>query len=141
MSAAFGDPAQLAWSLLVYVLAFAMYGSFLLAVGAFARDVASAQNLSRPVFGVLLLVFFAALSQVGGSGQLPPALIFAPPVTPFALLLAAPGSLSLGQMIGGVAVMAGGAALGLTAAARLLIAQLDGAPSRRARNRVQAAAA
>jgi ABC-2 type transport system permease protein len=133
LAAAFGDPAQLAWSLLVYVLAFAMYGSALMTVGALARDVASAQNLSRPVFGVLLLVFFAALSQLGGAGALPPALLWAPPVTPFALLLAPPGSLDAGQMLGGVLVMVAGSAMGLTAAARLLIAQMDGAPPRRLR--------
>jgi ABC-type Na+ efflux pump permease subunit len=116
-----------------------MYGSGLLAVGAFARDVASAQNLSRPVFGVLLLVFFAALSQLGGSGSLPAALLWTPPVTPFALLLAPPGSLSPVEMLGGIAIMTAGAALGLTAAARLLIAQLDGAPPRRMRTAVQPA--
>jgi len=141
LAAAFGDPAQLAWSLVVYVLAFAMYGSGLLAVGAFARDVASAQNLSRPVFGVLLLVFFAALSQLGGSGSLSPALLWTPPVTPFALLLAPPGSLSPIEMLGGVAIMAAGAAFGLTLAARLLIAQMDGAPSRWMRPSPQPASA
>ena len=141
LSAAFGDPARLAYVLVVYVMAFAMYGSALLGIGAFARDVASAQNLSRPVFGVLLLVFFAALSQLGGSGGLSPVLLWAPPVTPFALLLAAPGSLSVGQILGGLAVMLVATGLGLGGAAHLLVAQLDGAPARRLRGALQPATA
>lgn len=141
LSAAFGDPGQLAWALIVYVLAFAMYGSALVGVGALARDVASAQNLSRPVFGILLLVFFAALTQLGGSGGLPSALVWAPPMTPFALLLAAPGSLSPGEMLGGLLVMLATTGLGLSAAARLLIAQLDGGGSQRRRALAQPAVA
>jgi ABC-2 type transport system permease protein len=141
LSAAFGDLSRIAFVLVVYLLAFAMYGSGLLAVGALARDVASAQNLSRPVFGVLLLVFFAALTQLGGSAGLSPALLWVPPVTPFALLLAEPGSLRPAEAIGGVAIMVAGTALGLTLASRLLVAQLDGAPSRRVRNNPRPAAA
>ncbi|MDP3495723.1 MAG: ABC transporter permease [Hyphomonadaceae bacterium] len=83
---------QSPWSLLqagvVFVLAFVMYGSVLLGLGARARDVPSAQNLARPVFGALLLVFFSALAQLGAADGRLDWLIWAPPFTPFMLLLA-----------------------------------------------------
>src|SRR6185369_718511 len=65
---AFANPLALCQAGVMYVLAFAMYGSALIGLGAVARDVPSAQNLSRPVFGVLLLVFFVGLAKFAGVG-------------------------------------------------------------------------
>jgi ABC-type Na+ efflux pump permease subunit len=90
----FGDPAGLVVAGGLFVLAFVMYGSAMIALGALARDVPAAQNLSRPVFGVLLAAFFIAVGQlVGmGGGGLPTLAMF-PPFAPFVLILARPGSI------------------------------------------------
>jgi ABC-2 type transport system permease protein len=90
----FGDVRTLALGATVFVLAFAMYGAAMIGVGALARDTTSAQNLSRPVFAMLLAVFFVALGQVSGmSGSLLPTLSLLPPFAPFALILAGPQAL------------------------------------------------
>jgi ABC-type Na+ efflux pump permease subunit len=89
-----GDPLMLGRAVAIYLLAFAFYGLVTVAVGASARDSASAQNLARPMFAVLLAAFFAAITSVSGAGDLG-WLLYAPPFTPFLLLLRAPESLSL----------------------------------------------
>ena len=89
------DPMLLLRAAAVYVAAFAFYGLTTVAVGAAARDSAAAQNLSRPMFAVLLAAFFAALAAVGGgAGQLA-WLVYVPPFAPFMLLLEPPGTYSL----------------------------------------------
>ncbi len=105
-------PAVLLRAALIYVLAFAFYGSVTIGIGAMARDVAVAQNLSRPMFAVLLAAFFVALvSTASGSAAAVSWLVFVPPFTPFILLLRAPGELpALSQV----------AALGLLLAATAL---------------------
>ena len=89
----------------IYLLTFAMYGSALIGLGAIARDVPSAQNLSRPVFGVLLMVFFVALAQLGGGAQGLAWLAWIPLFTPFILLMEPPGALGAIQTIGVLAGM------------------------------------
>ena len=90
----FGDLHTLLLGAVVFVLAFAMYGSAMIGVGALARDTTSAQNLSRPVFAMLLAVFFVALGQVSGvGGSMFPTLALLPPFAPFALILAGPDAL------------------------------------------------
>ncbi|HEX7885976.1 MAG TPA: ABC transporter permease, partial [Phenylobacterium sp.] len=79
----FADPAALIQAGIIYLAAFCMYGAAIIGVGALARDVASAQNLARPVFGVLLLVFFATLGQLMSPSNGPGWLLWAPPFTPF----------------------------------------------------------
>lgn len=96
---AFAEPLALLQAALVYVLAFAMYGAAMIGLGAVARDVPSAQNLSRPVFGVLLLVFFIALAQLGGGTQGLAWLAWVPVFTPFVLLMGPPGTLNLAQTV------------------------------------------
>jgi ABC-type Na+ efflux pump permease subunit len=87
----FGDLRSLLLGAVVFVLAFTMYGSAMIGLGALARDMASAQNLSRPVFAVLLAVFFVGLGQVAGMGAgALPGMALLPPFAPFALLLAGP---------------------------------------------------
>jgi ABC-type Na+ efflux pump permease subunit len=82
-------PQLLAQAAGIYLLAFAFYGLVTVAVGAAARDSASAQNCSRPMFAVLLAAFFATLAAAGGTARLS-WLVFAPPFAPFMLLLKAP---------------------------------------------------
>lgn len=72
---------------LIYLLAFGFYGLTTVAVGAKARDNADAQNLARPMFAVLLVVFFTAMAAAGGAQNLT-WLSYAPPFTPFMLLIA-----------------------------------------------------
>ena len=50
----------------------------------------SAQNLSRPVFGVLLLVFFVGLAKFAGVGVGLDWLGWIPLFTPFVTLMAPP---------------------------------------------------
>ncbi|MDB5436832.1 MAG: transporter permease [Phenylobacterium sp.] len=103
---AFAAPLALLQAALVYVLAFAMYGSAMIGLGAIARDVPSAQNLSRPIFGVLLLVFFVALAQLGGGAHGMAWMVWIPVFTPFILLIEPPGALDLSQTavaLGGMA--------------------------------------
>jgi len=100
------SPAYMAGALGLFVLAYAMYGLALIGIGALARDVAAAQNLSRPVFGLLLLVFFVALAQVAGMGEgTLKSLALIPPFTPFVLLLASPGALDPTSLALGLAGM------------------------------------
>lgn len=117
----FADPLVLTRAASLYAVAFAFYGFLTVALGAAARDTASAQNLSRPLFGLLLLVFFVALAGATGGG---PAwlgwLAYLPPFTPFVLLLAPPTMLS--PVAQGVAVAICLAATAL--AARFAIGQL-----------------
>ena len=89
-----GSSATLARAGLVYILAFTFYGSVTVALGAVARDSADAQNLSRPMFAVLLAAFFAVLFAALGAAPAAAWLIYLPPFTPFMLLLSAPGTLS-----------------------------------------------
>jgi ABC-2 type transport system permease protein len=107
---ALGDPMLIAQAAGLYVLTYVMYGSVTIALGARAQDVASAQNLSRPMFGVLLVAFFAALASAMGMIQTLSWMIWAPPLTPFMLLLTPTASLTMGVRL---------AALGLTALAAL----------------------
>ena len=90
----FGSLPYVATAVSLFMLTFAMYGTALIGIGALARDVPAAQNFSRPVFGLLLLVFFVALAQFAGMGDdnLRTLVLF-PPFTPFVLLLAKPGAL------------------------------------------------
>jgi ABC-2 type transport system permease protein len=84
--AAFSEPAALAGAVALYVLAFAFYGSVTVALGARARDSADAQNLARPMFAVLLVVFFVAMASAGGARGFD-GLVFLPPFTPFLLIM------------------------------------------------------
>ena len=102
--AAFADARGLGFAAVLFVAAFAMYGSALIGLGALARDVPAAQNLSRPVFGVLLLVFFVSLAQLTGAGT--SWLVWIPLFTPFVMLMAEPGAIGPGAMAAGLIGMA-----------------------------------
>jgi len=87
-----GSPGAALYAGGVYVMAFLMYGSALVCVGATAADLPSAQNLSRPVFGLLLVIFFLSLASAVGVDMGTGWLVWVPPFTPFMLLMS-PGSL------------------------------------------------
>jgi ABC-2 type transport system permease protein len=89
------EPAALMRDALIYVCAFAFYGAVTMALGALARDSAAAQNMVRPMFVLLLVVFFTALSAGRSTGL--SWLIWLPPFTPFLLLVNFPGSVTFGS--------------------------------------------
>jgi ABC-2 type transport system permease protein len=103
--AGLGAPAALARATLLYLLAFGFYGLVTVALGASARDSAAAQNLARPMFVVLLVAFFAALTAVSGAAGHLAWLAYAPPFTPFILLLEPPSAFALGAQIWAVALL------------------------------------
>ncbi len=103
--AAFKSPAALLQAGAFYVLAFAMYGSAMIGVGAVAKDLPAAQNLSRPIFGLLLLVFFVALTQLSGDMAQTAWLAWVPPFTPFVILMAPPGTLPAAHILGAFVLM------------------------------------
>ena len=81
-------PATLVRAALVYLLAYGFYSLVTVAIAAGARDSAQAQNLSRPMFAVLLAAFFVALFASAGAGKALGWLLYVPPFAPFMLLLA-----------------------------------------------------
>jgi ABC-type Na+ efflux pump permease subunit len=104
--AQFAHPLTLLCDALIYLCAFGFYGAATLVLGAMARDAASAQNVARPLFLVLLAAFFVALAAPVDAW-----LTYLPPLTPFLLLVNSPGSvtgmsraISLGMM--GLATLA-----------------------------------
>ncbi len=130
--AGLGDPAALARATLLYLLAFGFYGLVTVALGASARDSAAAQNLARPMFAVLLLAFFAALTAVSGAAGHLAWLAYAPPFTPFILLLEPPSALALGAQIWAIVLLLFATVL----AGRMAVARvtLTGAADRRMRH-------
>jgi ABC-type Na+ efflux pump permease subunit len=96
-------PALLLRAVAIHFLAYAFYGSITVALGAMARDSASAQNLSRPMFVLLLLALFAPLVlPMGGTTSW---LLYIPAFTPFLLLLYPAGALSWSLQLGLFALM------------------------------------
>jgi ABC-type Na+ efflux pump permease subunit len=96
--------SNIARAALVYILAFAFYGLITVAIGAMARDSATAQILSRPLFAVLLVVFFVTLrGTFGAAGE--HWLIYVPVFTPFLLLLSDPNQMSVATQLGAICVM------------------------------------
>lgn len=101
-----GDPVMLVQAAGLYVLTYVMYGSITIALGARAQDVASAQNLSRPMFGVLLIAFFAALASAMGAARSLAWMIWAPPLTPFMLLLTPSSAMPVSTRLGALTLTA-----------------------------------
>lgn len=102
-----GEPLLMARALVIYVLAFAFYGLLILGLGAAARDSASAQNMSRPLFIVLVAVLFTCLSDVQSGGAAPAWQLYLPPFTPFVLLLRDPTAQSWPQQLLAICILAG----------------------------------
>jgi ABC-2 type transport system permease protein len=111
-------PIPLLRAAVIYLLAYAFYGSITILLGAMARDGASAQNLSRPMFIVLVAAFFVALGVWMGGMASPRWLLYVPVLTPFLLLLTPAGAVPpLVQLL----------MLSVMAAAACLIARLAAA--------------
>jgi ABC-2 type transport system permease protein len=106
---AFADPMLMVQAGGIYVLSYVMYGSVTIALGAAAQDSASASNLSRPMFGVLLVAFFAAMACAMGAAKSLSWLIWAPPLTPFMLLLTPSGQMSPAESLMALGITAAGA--------------------------------
>lgn len=98
-------PSLLLRATAIYCLAYAFYGSVTVAIGAMARDSASAQNLSRPMFILLMAAFFIALALALGKSSAP-WLVFLPPLTPFLLLINPADALSWSMQLGLFGLMA-----------------------------------
>ncbi len=81
------NPQDLVRAAAAYVLAYLLYGLATVAIGATAGDTAAAQNLSRPLFAVLIAVFFAVTAAMSGTSDSIRWLVYAPPFTPFLLIL------------------------------------------------------
>lgn len=99
------NPAQLALAGVVYVLAFLMYGAAILGLSALSKDMPAAQNASRPVFGLLLIAFFAAMGMMTDAARFG-WLLWAPPLTPFVLLMQDPAELGPWTVAGALLLMA-----------------------------------
>ena len=112
----FTRPAMLAQGASVYVLAFAFYGLTTIAVGALARDNTDAQNLARPMFAILLAVFFTSMASALGAHGLT-WLVYLPPFTPFMLLMQPQ---PMGVVLPALALLAGAAMLAGWCAVRAL---------------------
>jgi ABC-type Na+ efflux pump permease subunit len=113
----FARPLTLLRDALIYVCAFGFYGTATLVLGAMARDSASAQNVARPLFLLLLAAFFIALATPAGA---PSWLTYVPPLTPFLLLVNSAGNVAVMSqaILLGILIAASGAMMLL--AARLL---------------------
>ncbi len=81
------DPAALARSAGAYLMAYLLYGLATVAIGSTAGDTAAAQNLSRPLFAVLVVVFFVITATMSGTSAIVRWLVYVPPFTPFLLIL------------------------------------------------------
>lgn len=112
----FAEPVLLARAAGIYLLAFAFYGLTTVGIGALARDNADAQNMARPMFAVLLAVFFTAMASAFGAHG-PAWLIWLPPLTPFMLLMQPQ---PLGVELAALGVLAAAAAAAAAFAIRAL---------------------
>lgn len=117
------EPFVLLRAFVLFALGYFFYGSVTIALGAIARDAAAAQNLSRPMFVVLLAAFFASL--FGAFSGTPFWLVFVPPFTPFLLLLKGFAALPAVIQAAALALLAASAAL----AARIAIGSISISPA------------
>jgi ABC-2 type transport system permease protein len=121
---ALSAPAVFIRAVVIYALGYAFYGSLTIALGAIARDSAAAQNLSRPMFVVLLAAFFVALFSVTtGQTGLASWLVYLPPFAPFLLLLQSSDSMPVSaQLLSLALVLVSAIAVSGFAISRLSIA-------------------
>lgn len=121
MLAGLSSPGALAYAGAVYGVAFLLYGSALVTLGALASDLPSAQNLSRPVFGLLVVIFFLAMGSAMGFQDELAWLVWVPPFTPFMLLLSPDGALAPWQHAAAWTLMAACTVATAAMASRTLI--------------------
>ena len=116
---ALAQPLELLRYALIYVCAFAFYGAATVALGAMARDSASAQNAVRPMFVLLLAAFFVALASPGRPDALS-WLAYLPPFTPFLLLVNSSETVASETQVILLAILLAAASLTVVLAAKLL---------------------
>lgn len=121
------DPGVAALTAEVFAAAFAMYGTVLVSLGVLARDFPSAEALARPMFAGLVLIAALIGVQAVAPGAAPDALTWLPPLTPFQLLLRAPGGLDPTVLAGGLALQIMVAIAALACARPLFARALTGA--------------
>jgi ABC-2 type transport system permease protein len=127
------DPQGLARAVVIYLFGFGFYGLVTVAIGAMARDTSDAQNLARPMFLVLLTVFFTVLAMTSGAGEHLAWLVYVPPFTPFLLLVSPqPGGVEV-VAIGGLIIATLGAGLWATRVLRVERMSIGSRFRRRAR--------
>jgi len=122
VSAIFADlaqPLELLRDAVIYLCAFVFYGAATVALGALARDSASAQNAVRPMFVLLLAAFFIALGAPAQSGAVS-WLAYVPPFTPFLLLVNSPDSVAPGIQVILLALLLAGGLFTVLLATKLL---------------------
>jgi ABC-2 type transport system permease protein len=112
------EPLTLMRDVLIYICAFAFYGSATVGLGALARDSAAAQNVVRPMFVLLLAGFLIALTAGKSAGL--SWLVWLPPFTPFLLLVNSPGSVTFGSQAILLGLLLAAAAAMVLLATRLL---------------------
>lgn len=122
LSALLLKPLDMALAGVVYVLAFLMYGAAILGLSALSKDMPAAQNASRPVFGLLLIAFFAAMGMMSDAVRFG-WLLWAPPLTPFVLLMQDPAELGVLKVAGALLLMAASSAAVFALAARSVSAR------------------
>lgn len=115
-------PGPLLIAAVAFVLSFLTYGAVIVVLGAAARDFPAANNLSRPVFGVLLVVFFVVLA-FGTGAQAPDWALFAPPLTPFVMMLEAPEKPGVWRHLGAIALLLSTSVAILAASPRFFFAK------------------
>ncbi len=106
------QPTDIARATLCFVLAYLAYGLATVAIGSTAGDTAAAQNMSRPLFAVLLIAFLALTATATDHADALSWLVFLPPFTPFLLIT---GDYTPGQQIAAVCLTL--IAIGLAAGA------------------------
>jgi ABC-type Na+ efflux pump permease subunit len=117
--APFAHPLTLLHDALIYLCAFGFYGAATLVLGAMARDSASAQNVARPLFLMLLGAFFFALAAPADAFSWA---TWLPPLTPFLLLVNSPGTVAAISQAILLGLMALATVVLMLLAARLLAA-------------------
>jgi ABC-2 type transport system permease protein len=117
--ASLAAPGALTRAALIYLLAYAFYGCVTFGLGAAARDVAAAQNMSRPMFAVLLMACFVALACAFGARE--SWLLYLPPFAPFLLLMHSPAELPLVSQMESIGCLV----LGTLAAGWLAVGRLS----------------
>jgi len=116
------NPALLLYMVVFYIIAYLVYGSLMLAVGAAVSQLADAQSLMGPI--MILLIIPYVLTPVIGSApnsHMSVALSFIPPINSFAMLarIASDTPPPLWQVLGTIVVGLASAAVAVWFAAKI----------------------
>jgi ABC-2 type transport system permease protein len=116
------DPMLIVYLVVFYLLAYLVYGTLMLAIGAAVSQIADAQSLMGPVM-LLLVVPYALVPMIGRApnSTMSVAISFIPPLNSFAMLarLASGTPPPLWQVFGSLAAGAAGACIAVWFAAKV----------------------